>query len=180
MKPVNNTLFTAIMVMVLVMKAFAGPSSEAEKEALVADWERAKTFTLEYIDAMSDEGFFKSPTDGIRTFAAQMLHVADGNAGLVGIATGKAGPFSGRVEQEASLDSKTKVREAVAKSYDYVIGAIKDMDMSKATENTEAFEQSLPRIEWLKKAFEHQTHHRGQATIYLRMQGIAPPSERLF
>jgi len=30
------------------------------------------------------------------------------------------------------------------------------------------------------KTFEHQTHHRGQATIYIRLQGIRPPQEQLF
>ncbi len=180
MKTINKTLLSALMAIALVTQAFAGTSPDAEKDAMVADWERAKAFTLEYIDAMTEEGFFKSPVEGIRTFAAQMLHLADGNAGLVGIATGKTGPFTGRVEPDTSLDSKAKVRETVARSYDYVIEAIKEMDMSKSTEITEAFQQSLPRIEWLKKAFEHQTHHRGQATIYLRMQGIAPPPEKLF
>lgn len=30
------------------------------------------------------------------------------------------------------------------------------------------------------KAFEHQTHHRGQTTVYLRLKGITPPAEKLF
>jgi uncharacterized damage-inducible protein DinB len=30
------------------------------------------------------------------------------------------------------------------------------------------------------KTFEHQTHHRGQTTIYIRTQGIKPPQEKLF
>jgi len=30
------------------------------------------------------------------------------------------------------------------------------------------------------KAFEHQTHHRGQTTVYLRLKGIKPPKEKLF
>jgi uncharacterized damage-inducible protein DinB len=36
------------------------------------------------------------------------------------------------------------------------------------------------RLSWLMKAFEHQTHHRGQTTIYLRLAGVRPPGERLF
>ncbi|MCW3088251.1 MAG: DinB family protein, partial [Sediminibacterium sp.] len=35
------------------------------------------------------------------------------------------------------------------------------------------------RLAWIMKAFEHQTHHRGQATIYIRLQGIRPPAEKL-
>lgn len=180
MKTLNKSLFTAIMGLVLLGQAFAGTTPEAEKDALIADWERAKAYTLEYIDAMSDEGFFKSPTDGIRTFAQQMLHIADGNAGIVGIATGQPGPFEGRVEPDATLNTKAKVRETVVKSYDAAIAAIKGMDMAKSGETVESFGQNLPRMEWLKKAFEHQTHHRGQTTIYLRMMGITPPPEKLF
>lgn len=180
MKTLNKTLAIALMAFALVAQTFAGTSPEAEKDALVADWERAKAYTLEYIDAMSDEGFFKSPTEGIRTFAGQMLHIADGNAGIVGIGTGKTGPFTGRMEQDATQDTKAKIRETIVKSYDFAIEAIKGMDMSKSAELTESFGQNLSRMEWIKKAFEHQTHHRGQTTIYLRMQGIAPPPEKLF
>jgi len=32
----------------------------------------------------------------------------------------------------------------------------------------------------MNKIFEHQTHHRGQTTIYIRLQNITPPNERLF
>jgi len=179
MKTIQKTLTTALLALLFVGQAWAnGP--EANKEGMVADWERAKAYTLEYIDAMSEEGFFKSPTEGIRTFAGQMLHIADGNAGIVGIGTGTQGPFEGRVEQDASLDTKAKVREVIVKAYDYCIEAVKNMDMGKADESVEAFDQNFPRIEWVKKAFEHQTHHRGQTTIYLRMLGITPPPERLF
>jgi uncharacterized damage-inducible protein DinB len=38
----------------------------------------------------------------------------------------------------------------------------------------------MTRYAWLLAAFEHQTHHRGQTTIYIRLQGIRPPNERLF
>jgi uncharacterized damage-inducible protein DinB len=38
----------------------------------------------------------------------------------------------------------------------------------------------MSRKKALKKAFEHQTHHRGQTTVYLRMAGITPPQEKLF
>ncbi|HZJ61332.1 MAG TPA: DinB family protein, partial [Chitinophagaceae bacterium] len=28
--------------------------------------------------------------------------------------------------------------------------------------------------------FEHQTHHRAQTTIYIRLMGLHPPQEQLF
>jgi uncharacterized damage-inducible protein DinB len=32
----------------------------------------------------------------------------------------------------------------------------------------------------LAKCFEHQTHHRGQSTVYIRLAGAKPPQEKLF
>jgi uncharacterized damage-inducible protein DinB len=32
----------------------------------------------------------------------------------------------------------------------------------------------------LTKCFEHQTHHRGQTTVYIRLAGAKPPQEKLF
>ena len=32
----------------------------------------------------------------------------------------------------------------------------------------------------LSKVFEHQTHHRGQTTVYIRLAGAKPPQEKLF
>ena len=32
----------------------------------------------------------------------------------------------------------------------------------------------------IDKCFEHQTHHRGQTTVYIRLAGATPPQEKLF
>ena len=32
----------------------------------------------------------------------------------------------------------------------------------------------------LVKCFKHQTHHRGQTTVYIRLAGAKPPQEKLF
>ena len=56
---------------------------------MIADWQRAKTYTKAYLDAMPEDGYSFKPTPEMRTFAGQMLHLADGNYGIVGTATGK-------------------------------------------------------------------------------------------
>jgi uncharacterized damage-inducible protein DinB len=70
----------------------------------------------------------------------------------------------------------------VITSYDYALDAIKNMDASKMAEKYKHPRRNLEetRLAWLLKAFEHQTHHRGQTTIYIRLAGIKPPNERLF
>jgi uncharacterized damage-inducible protein DinB len=65
--------------------------------------------------------------------------------------------------------------------YDFVIATIKEMDDQKLAEKVKFFNgQEYTREVGIGKAFEHQTHHRGQTTIYLRLKGITPPQEKLF
>ncbi len=153
------------------------------KEALIADWERAKAFTLEYLEAMPAEGYSFKPVAEIRSFEEQMLHMAQGNIGLVANGTGAERIYTEiqNFEKEESFKGKENVTRITTEVYDWVIEGIKNMDMSKADEVVGPNDQfSFPRMEWIKKGFEHQTHHRGQATIYLRLKGIAPPAEKLF
>ena len=65
-------------------------------------------------------------------------------------------------------------------SYDFVIEGIKNLDASKFLERTGRGNFMETRMTWILKAFEHQTHHRGQTTIYIRLVGIKPPNEKLF
>ena len=72
----------------------------------------------------------------------------------------------------------------VAASYDFAINAIKQMDLDKSGESVPgdmpAGKRTATRLGWLLKAFEHQTHHRGQCTVYLRLAGVVPPGEKLW
>jgi hypothetical protein len=40
--------------------------------------------------------------------------------------------------------------------------------------------QDIARNGIFGKAFDHQTHHRGQTTIYLRLKVVTPLGEMLF
>jgi hypothetical protein len=55
---------------------------------LVQDWERAKGYTQEYLDAMPAEKYNFKPVDSVRTFAQQMLHFSKANVGMATFATG--------------------------------------------------------------------------------------------
>ena len=68
----------------------------------------------------------------------------------------------------------------VTASYDYCINAVKTSDVNKWGEKKSLGKMQETKFALMMKTFEHQTHHRGQATIYIRLQGIRPPGERLF
>ena len=157
-------------------------TGEEIKAQFVKDWERAKSYTLDYLSTMPADKYSFKAVDSIRSFAQQMLHLSAGNVGLISTATGeKLTGFPGRgLENSASAQTKDSVVYYVSASYDYAIESVKKFDPNKFGELTGQGNNKITRFAWLLKAFEHQTHHRGQTTIYIRLLGIRPPNERLF
>ncbi len=148
---------------------------------MVKEWERAKTFTQEYLDAMPEASYTLKPTAEMRSFAEQMLHLADANYAFASIASGEKSPV-GQGESEKSTDkSKANTTKLVIASYDFVLNAIKKMNPTQLSETVKVFGRfDMSRQMALAKGFEHQTHHRGQLTPYIRLAGAKPPQEKLF
>ena len=162
--------------------AFIGLSqAQTSIDEIIKDWERAKTYTKEYLDAMPAASYGLKPTPEMRSFAQQMLHLTDGNYGFASTATGVASPI-GMGESEKSADqSKENVTKLVLAGYDFVINSVKTMTPAQLQEATKLFGQfDMSKGTAINKCFEHQTHHRGQTTVYIRLAGATPPQEKLF
>lgn len=161
--------------------SFASLARAQSNDEMVKEWERAKAYTKEYLDAMPESGYSLKPTPEMRSFAEQMLHLADANYGLVAAATGEKSPM-GRGELEKNSEkTKENVTNKVMESYDFVIDLVKKMTPAQLGEKIKLFDRfDLSREMALAKGFEHQTHHRGQTTVYLRLAGVKPPEEKLF
>jgi len=152
------------------------------RDLLVKEWERAKVYTNEYLNTMPADKYSFKAQDSIRSFAQQMLHLANGNVFLMSNGTGIATPswFGSNTENSAGAQKKDSVVYYVNSSYDYCINAVKNFDLNKWGEKAKIFGMEMPRFAMMIKTFEHQTHHRGQATIYIRTAGYKPPQEKLF
>jgi uncharacterized damage-inducible protein DinB len=148
---------------------------------MVKEWERAKAYTKEYLDAMPADKYAFKPTPEMRSFADQMLHLTDGNYGIAAAAAGIQSPVGMGASEKSADKSKDAVTRQVMDSYDFVIKAIKGMKPAQMVEEVKLFDRFvLTRAGALAKVFEHQTHHRGQATVYIRLAGATPPPEKLF
>ncbi|PWT78196.1 MAG: damage-inducible protein DinB [Bacteroidetes bacterium] len=163
---------------------------ETLKTQLLKDWMRAKNYTREYLDAMPADHYTFRPTDSVRTFGQQMLHLAFANVACAMIATGYHDSavllvlLNPNIERSPKAGNKDSVTRYVNMSYDYMMTAIRNFDFSKLNEivkqHTAGGDRSEMRFAWLMKGFEHQTHTRGQCAVYLRLSGILPPTEKLF
>ena len=149
---------------------------------MVKEWERAKAYTKEYLDAMPDSGYSFKPTSEMRSFAEQMLHLTDANYNFGAAATGKKIPEgAGQLEKTATDKSKANVTKLVMDGYDFIINGVKSMTPAQLNDTIKLFGRfDLTKQQVFEKDLEHQTHQRGQTTVYLRLEGIKPPQEKLF
>jgi len=167
------------LVCLLAMLGFA--NAQEQLTTKIAEWERAKAYTKEYLDAMPESGYSLKPTPQMRSFAEQMLHLTDGNYGFTATATGEKSPYGMGEAEKIQDKSKANVTKVVLASYDYVIDALKKMSPKQLDEKVKFMNRfELTKDMVFTKDFEHQTHHRGQATVYLRLAGVTPPQEKLF
>jgi uncharacterized damage-inducible protein DinB len=155
--------------------------SQSFIDDIVKEWERAKAYTKEYLDAMPKAGYALKPTPEMRSFADQLLHLTDANYGFAASATGATSPV-GRGESEKATDkSKANVTKLVLAGYDFVIDNVKKMTAAQLNETVKMFGQfDMTKGMALAKCFEHQTHHRGQTTVYIRLAGAKRLQEKLF
>lgn len=150
-------------------------------EEIVKEWERAKAYTKEYLDVMPETGYTLKPTTDMRSFAEQMLHLTDGNYGFLSSVTGEKSPVGLGQSEKVADKSKANVTKLVMDGYDFVINGIKKMTPEQLKESVKIFGRfDMSKETAIEKCFEHQTHHRGQTTVYIRLAGAKPPQEKLF
>ena len=175
MKKISYLLF-------LIAMAWSTQSNaQGSNEAIVKEWQRAKLYTKEYLDAMPEASYGYKPTPEMRSFSGQMLHLSDAINGIIAAATNETSP-TGMGELEKSNDTnKESVSKKVLAAYDFAIASITKLPKEKLTENVKLFGRfEVTRGLAIDKCFEHQTHHRGQTIVYIRLAGATPPGEKLF
>jgi uncharacterized damage-inducible protein DinB len=176
--------FLIILMLLFTSKIYAQSLTEENiKSQMIKDWERAKIYTVDYLNTMPADKYSFKAVDSLRSFAQQMLHLAAGNCFLMSNATEKKTPswFGSDIEHSATAQNKDSVMYYVTSSYDYCMNAVTNTDINKWGEKKKMFNTfEETRFALMNKTFEHQSHHSGQTTIYIRLQGIRPPQERLF
>jgi uncharacterized damage-inducible protein DinB len=171
------TLILTLLVLTFVSTAALAQFTQSE---MVQEWTRAKAYTKAYLDAMPADGYGFKPTPEIRSFAQQMLHLADADFYYMSVVNGKPSPFGDKSAEKTVPPTKAETTKVVMDSYDFVIASLQALTPAQMQETVTMFGHTMSKSNVFGKGFEHQTHHRGQTTIYLRLKGVTPPGEMLF
>jgi len=152
-----------------------------------------KAYTLEIAEAMPEDKYTFKPTDSVRSFGEQIAHIGMSSKFLLGMfINGEPMPTDpevfaniGKMEKEMGA-SKEACIKSVTEAFDAIISTYESMSAESKKETfTIPFDRSPEKPKFSKeKGFqfisEHIAHHRGQALVSLRMQGIKAPRYRLY
>ena len=167
-------------LLALLVMTVGSVFAQLTKEQVITEWKRAKVYTKAYLDAMPADGYTFKATPEVRTFAQQMLHLTDANYYFGSVLSGKESPMGKSSAEKTVAQTKDATTKAVMDSYDYMVSVIEATPADQMQVIVSAEGQKVSKALLISKAFEHQTHHRGQTTVYLRLKGVTPPGEMLF
>lgn len=130
------------------------------KENLLQLLENSRTYTLRIADAMPENKYESKPAEGVWNFRELLSHLA------YGITWWESNSIKG-VKMDWNPPEPAKTAKAAKQAVDRAYDSLKET-VTKAKADDQLFSG-------FHATLDHITHHRGQATIYLRSQGITPP-----
>ncbi len=152
----------------------AGPVKDPVATSARFLLQRSESNTVGAVEAMPADKFSYKPTPDQMTFAHLVVHIIGFNNSFCAKAADVPAP---KVEESKETDSKEKLVAAVKASYTFCDGVIGKMDDSKLSDSIEIFGgRQGPRAMASMILASGWADHYAAAAMYLRLNGITPPS----
>jgi uncharacterized damage-inducible protein DinB len=137
-------------------------------------WSTAKKLALAVADAMPAESYDFKASAPEMSFGEQMEHIAGANYSYCSVVADSKSPFSDPAK-DAKIEKAAAMKDLGA-SFDYCSKVFAGLDDTKLSQMHVAGKRSVSTLDAMLGVFVHMAHHRGQAEVYLRLKGIAPPN----
>lgn len=164
-------LLLAICVPILQMKAQAVDALflEAARKKLTS----SKDYTLQVAALMPAEYYQFQPAEYEMNFGEQLLHLS-ANLGWLSSSylTNEQNPVQ---KADMRILQKDSIIAVVTRTYDYALQALNRFPPNQLKENVTFFAGPMNKLQIINLINDHQTHHRGQLMVYLRLKKITPP-----
>ncbi len=163
----------------IVALLFSMPLSAQKIESVFVDaaikkLQHSKEYTLQVANLMPEEHYAFKPSPDEMSFGAQLLHLS-ANMGWLSSAylSTQKNPIS---KEDAKLISKADIIGVLNKAYDFSLDALNKFEIKNLADSVSFFAGQMNKLQIINLLSDHQTHHRAQILVYLRLKGIKPPS----
>lgn len=156
---------------IALLAAFAVPTfAQSDVPAmLLAHLKTSRAFTLKVAEQMPEATYDFKLTPPQMSFAGQMVHLSQALGEFLA-------PFSGQKpspSKPASMNKKDVIA-FVGKSFDGAIATVSKLTAADLAKVYTTDDGKMTGLELVLATFDHTTHHRASAEMYLRAKGITP------
>ena len=159
---------------------FSGLSARAQAtdslflKAAIVKLKNAKEYTFKVARLMPAEKYAFKPTPEEMSFGEQLLHLGT-NLGWLSSSYLSEGtnPVS---RQDAKLQDKEEILKVLERVYDYALQTLEHFEAAHLGDEVKFFAGPKTKLQIINLVNDHQTHHRAQLLVYLRLNGIKPPA----
>ena len=142
-------------------------------DAAITKLQNSKEYTLKVANLMPEEKYGFKPVPDEMSFGEQLLHIS---ANLSWLTSSYITNVKATVTKAAKqVQKKEEIIQLLKKTYDFAISALKLFEASHLTDTVSFFAGPKTKLQIINLISDHQTHHRGQMIVYLRLNGIKPP-----
>ena len=179
-----KTLQAFVLTIVVSGLMVGTAGAQALSDGLLQDWQQMRQLITGMANAMPDDKFDYASTPEQRNFGEQLLHVAGGNAFLLG--------FLGAETSRPNVDlrdfstfgytatSKEDILQILSQSFDYGDAVLNEFDDEALLQNVAGppFMAQPTRVRLVYFVMGHVWDIYGQLAVYLRLNDIVPPASR--
>lgn len=166
-------IFVVVVLFFTLSSMMAQTVDAVFLKANITKLKNAKQYTLEVANLMPVEKYNYKPNKEEMEFGKQLLHISQNLCWLSSTyITSKKNPLT---EAEGKLTSKKDISTIVAKAYDFAVDALQNFDTKALADTVKFFAGSMNKLQIINLIQDHQTHHRAQLLVYLRLNTIKPP-----
>jgi uncharacterized damage-inducible protein DinB len=130
------------------------------KQQLLTTLESIENYTLGVAELMTEDGYEFRPVAAVMTFRELIHHIAYGIYWWT----------ENFIQEHSSPWQPPAVTATKRETVHYLMQAFASL-----RKTTNAVEPTEEMVYGFYATVDHITHHRGQATVYLRCQGLTPP-----
>jgi uncharacterized damage-inducible protein DinB len=136
-----------------------------------SDYKVVKNFVIQAAEKVPEAGYSFKPTPEVRSFGQLLGHIADDQYRYCSAAKreSKSSQF------EKAPPPKAEMVAALKSAFAYCDTAYETLVDASATENVVFLGRTIPKLTVTLHA-GHAWEHYGNAVVYMRLQGIVPPS----
>lgn len=172
----SKTLVPALAMAILGIPGTTWAQRTPLSAEVRSDYQAVRDYFVRAAEEMPDSDYSFRPTSAVRTFAQQVAHVADDQYNLCAPAKGETRKAAYRAI-ESSLSTKAALVPALEAAFAYCDGAYETLSDSAGTEVVGSG-QRRTRFGMLNWNLWHTWEHYGNVVVYLRLEGLVPPSSQ--